>query len=967
MVTTTASDLLAAVTANRYNPSGIQRAVLSQLNTPVVDATSPFAFLLQSAAVNTAAFMVENASNNRKQYPSVAQTVEDIYLHMSDQDYIDRFASPSKTKFSIIVPYDELMNKMVYDSVTGIRKVTIPRNSEFTVGDYVFSLQYPIDIKLLEHGSLQIVYNTDIVSPLQTLDTNQITWSLKTNTIDRTQVVYLEFDVYQFQIEDYYGDLNTTTGYNKLHSFRNQYYHARVYYKNTATGNLWKEMYTTHSDQVYDPELPTAVLKVVGQDLQVSVPQVYLTTGLVSGSIRVDIYQTLGELSVNLGNFKPSAFSADWRCIDKNENTAQVAAWQSIESVFAYSSNSISGGKAALDFETLRQRVINNSVGPQQIPITPVQIQTSLQNEGFEVVKNVDVVTNRAFLATRALPKPFDEKLITAGATSIESLIISTQQATQHPNVRNNGQRLTLTPEILYESDNGIVKMVSSTELQTIISSDANTIASIVNGRNFLYTPFHYVLDTNGDSFDVRPYYLSYPRATSIEFVAQNDTTLLQVNTGSFVISKNSQGYKLYVETFSNKAYQALDDSQVHAQLSYISNDESSRCYLQGTLFATKPSGERVFEFDITSNFDIDDGDLLTLQSFKMFNTSDQDFKTSLTNKFDIVYSTSALLGGGWVSHEIDSLLGAFMLPNRIAAINQETITLQFGVTLKNLWASYRSLPASAPYEVYQNDVPLFFTQDEYERDQQTGQIFTFDGGGNIVYNILHKAGDPVLSSSGTQVYKYRAGDVKLDITGKPIPTGPNLVSRQIDMLFIEGSYYFATDTASSTYREAIVATVVDWINISLFTISKKLLEKTRLFYYPKTTMGTVRIMIENGVVSHTEAGQSMAVKLYVKEPVFENVAIRDALTVKTIEILDQQLKLSTVSISTISSALRSVYGEDVIALTVSGLGGSKNLQMFTMLDADERCSIRKRLTALPDGKLIVTEDVSVEFVKHEQ
>ena len=67
------------------------------------------------------------------------------------------------------------------------------------------------------------------------------------------------------------------------------------------------------------------------------------------------------------------------------------------------------------------------------------------------------------------------------------------------------------------------------------------------------------------------------------------------------------------------------------------------------------------------------------------------------------------------------------------------------------------------------------------------------------------------------------------------------------------------------------------------------------------------------------------------------------------------------------TSSLREIYGEDVYGLQVSGLGGIRNIQMFTVLEDSDRCSIRKRLTALPDGKLIVQESVDVEFVLHEQ
>lgn len=43
-------------------------------------------------------------------------------------------------------------------------------------------------------------------------------------------------------------------------------------------------------------------------------------------------------------------------------------------------------------------------------------------------------------------------------------------------------------------------------------------------------------------------------------------------------------------------------------------------------------------------------------------------------------------------------------------------------------------------------------------------EYFTCDANHNIVYNISHRAGDPVLDSSGAIVYKYRKGDAVLDI-----------------------------------------------------------------------------------------------------------------------------------------------------------------------------------------------------------
>ena len=961
----------------RYNAAGIQRVVLTNLREllngeyDIVDATSPFVMLMEASCVNTAAFMVENFANNRKQYPAAAQTVDDLYLHMSDKDYIDRFASPATTRFSLLINKEELLSKMVLDPSTGIRKVTIPRHSEFIVAGVVFSLQYPIDIKQLSHGGLEVVYDATIVSPLQTLTTNTVDKEERTLSSNNEVVLYLEFDVTQFFITSVKGDLNSVTGYNKQIAFRDEFYHARVYYKNNLTGNKWSEMYTTHSDQVYDPGKPTALLSVGIGELKVTVPQIYFTTGKVSGSIRVDIYQTKGALSMTLDNYKPSSFEANWKTIDESEANVYVSALRNINSIFTYSTKAISGGKPALTFEQLRQRVIQNSVGITDVPITNVQISTALQNKGYDIVRNIDTATKRVFFATKSLPKPLDTKLITEAAASIETFIVSMQQASTHPKARISTQanRVILTPDIVYRNENGIISIMDAGVIDSLKAGPAEELVKSVNNNNYLYSPFHYVLDASDTVFDVRAYYLSLPQALTTTFVAQNDTTQLQVNTYRYNFIKTEDGYRLLVETKSNEAYRELDDSLVHVQLSFKPANEELNCFLLGKLIGKSSSGERVFEFNLRSNFDVDSADNLWLRNFSMLVQNPRAFATALKNDFTINYSTSSPMASTWSQHAIDSDLGNFQLPNRIAAITQEKIRLLFGSRLANLWTSNRSIPSTAPLKTYDMDVYQTYQEDVYKIDEATGSIFHFDNNGEIKYNeLLAKKGDVVVNSvTGMPVILHRKGDVILDISGAPIATGENMVGRQIDMFFVEGSYYFATDVASSNYREFIVSTVVDWVTGDLVQIDKVLLEQTDIYFYPKTSMGNIRVVIENGTQAVIEAGQSLAVKLFVSKQVFENAELRTALTESTIRTLDTELKKNTVSISTMTSSLRDIYGEDVYGFQVSGLGGIRNIQMFTVLEDSDRCSIRKRLTALPDGKLIVQESVDVEFVLHEQ
>ena len=64
---------------------------------------------------------------------------------------------------------------------------------------------------------------------------------------------------------------------------------------------------------------------------------------------------------------------------------------------------------------------------------------------------------------------------------------------------------------------------------------------------------------------------------------------------------------------------------------------------------------------------------------------------------------------------------------------------------------------------------------------------------------------------------------------------------------------------------------------------------------------------------------------------------------------------------------LKLQYGEDVIAMDVSKLGGTAQLGLVTMKDDSRRLSIRKRLVANNDGNLRLEEDVTIDWIRANQ
>ncbi len=964
------ADWISDAQAVLLNPSAVQRLSLRRLRDisdgtiDLPDSTSPFAFTLENSAINIAAFMEANEASTRKQYASVAQTVADLYLHMSDKNFVDRFASPAVGNFQILIEKNALDAALVLDQATGISSVTIPRNTEFHIEDHVFSIQHPIQIKKLSHSGYQVTYETSVLSPLEVLTTNIVEFDF-VKPASNVTMLRLKVPAQQFWIKTSKTSISSAQTFRKNIDYVDNFYFARVFYKNNASNNKWVEMVTTHTDQVYDPTVPTASLKVLPNNLEVFIPQIYFTTGAVSGEVRIDVYVTKGEISMSMANYSPSSFTAMWKAIDDSDVNEEVAAFRNISEVLVISSDTINGGTNGLTFDELRRRVINNTMGTRDLPITNVQIEDSLSSNGFSIVRDVDVVTRRTFLATRELVKPFDERLITSAATSMQALVVTMQEISKHPSVFANGNRVTLTPDLIYRISNGQMEVVSAARVMAMINATPEESAAMVNSEQYVYSPFHYVLDATESQFRLRPYHLDAPVSDTRQFVDHNDSTLMEANTEVYSFTKMSFGYRLTVQVKGNENYNNLADSDLFAQLYFVPVGEVSKAYINGQLVNRTTDGGAVFVFDFTTSFDIDAAHSLFMTSFAMSNNLGIPVASALKQNFNMIFGTFNVPSVGWNHHNIDNNIGQFSLPENGFAITEELFTLQFGQHLQNMWAGCRSFPAPNQYKLYETDVPATHPEDVFEQDPVTKLIFKLDENNNVVYNYKHRKGDVVVNDKGEIEYAYKAGQIMRDTFGNPIPISESEVARQVELMVVEGSYYFATDPSSATYKTNFVSAMVDWIVDDIERLRQQVLEETFIYYYPKANMGSLRVIGENGSSTFMQASQSFKVRLFVSDQVMRNAELRDSLTRSTIRIIDAELQKSVIAISNIEAILRDEAGNDVLGIEVTGMGGAANYQAVSMISVGDRFSIRKRLTSQSDGKLIVEEDVTVEFIRH--
>ena len=971
------SDLNSQIANILTNPAAMQRVAINMLESStngevrVIDPSNGFVFNMEAACAMAAAGVNKAAALNHKQYPSAAQTYQDLYLHMSDKDYLNRFSTPAQTTLKVVMALGELQNKAVADPLSpGVRRLTIPRQTEFSVGGYPLTMQYPIDIRILPHGGLSATFDVSEPSPIYLPPTNLVRASV--GTIQMQDYLTLEIPIYQMQLTSTNAALNSLTGFSKNFTFPDNFYYCRAYIQ--ATGStVWTEIRTTHTDQVYDPNVPTVVLKVLNSQLNVTVPQVYFNNGLIQDSIRVDIYTTKGTLDVSLASYAPSAFSAVYRDLDSTDNMVFSAPLNTFSNMAIFSQVALSGGTLGMSFNALQEQVIENSQPSNGLPITNAQMTTYLQDAGYALVTDVDQITNRQFLATRDIPAPTDKSTLSGAGCAIQMYSNTLTALASLATVSDNDVRLTILPNTVYQNNNGVISIVPNSTVQTWLNPSLTTpdaLANIINAGSYLYSPFYYVLDVSTAKFQVRPYRLDDPTITSKYLFQDNPQTLIQASGASYAIGLNpaGSGYIMAVQMSPSATWAGLGLDQINLQLSYIIPGTTQRAYINGTLVSPiDPStllplnGIYTYHFAIGTAFDIDTNDNLILTPSLN--------PMALTTTFDLVYVVKNQMPVGATTSDIDTIINPSLFANYdptgvYLGVTQERYTIEFGEALTNLWNRARSVIGSQVYQTYTADVPAVYPTAQYARDSNGNIILHWDNTtSTFTYNQTAAAGDPVLDGSGNPTFLHRAGDVVLDAYGNPtVVGGQRGILRQFDMFFIDGSYFFATDASSVAYLAQVVDYVQEWVTGDLVTFQSLCLEKTQIYFYPKSSVGTTNVILPGGATATVATNQAITVTYVVTAQTYANDNLRTNMTAATITSLAQSLQALTISLSDIVGALNTAMGGDALSTEVTGFMGDA-YKLVTLADQSMQPSIGKQLVALSNLTLQVQDSVTVNFV----
>ena len=948
-----------------------------------VDPNNSVAILTEAMASLGSGLLMATTAETRRIYKSGANDLLSLYRHMSDWDYQDRFSRPvTDVAFVLMFDYNTLLNRArVIPNSGGRRKITIPRHTTIEITGIPFTTEYPVDIFVLPHGAITVLYDGNVISNLKTLKTNRIGWTAIQGEEGMYIAINLPMD--QYAINRKIVSLSSLNSFKQTFNFVDEYHHCRAYMRDKTTGK-WVEIKTTHQDTTYDVRTPTVCLRVLNQSVVVSIPQIYFNQRNIGTDIRLDFYTTKGPIDIDLSAFDPSQYKMTWKEIDDPEESLYIAPLKDFQKLAISSVARAQGGSNGATFEELRERTIGRDRANEE-PIHEKNLPIKTKLLDYDIVLKKDNVTNRKFLATRALPVPVSKDTVTGMDLTMMPLLTRLSDLISSSSTSRVNQRIVLRPGMLFRISDGILDIVPDDELTELTNPalyPPERLVGRVNEERFLYSPFHYIVDTMGVKPTCRAYIMNQPKIMFNQFVQDNDTAGITLNAvnKSIWLRDDGTGYVVAVQIDPSTFPQDVKADQIGVQLSHKIAGSNRRIYYHGYL--TRPNRDDlvidpvdpatgrpsddgwIYYFFVNTSMDVDNSQNMSVNGYAG--------TLGILSDLDMVYYTKNYRNHDFKPSDIDSLLYPREIPGYTGAdiysgLTHERLTIQFGEYLKHLWTRLRTIDDTTEFEVYKADVPLLYDADVYEMNKDTGSYLLRYDPISETYkrNRLHQIGDVRRDPFGEPIIAHYAGEYVYDAEGKPIPVGGVLNPiREIDLFLIDGAYYFANDDATLKYREDCITRLVEWITQDVSLLAEKFYAGTDLHYYPKRNMGHVKVVVGNRLYTSIPAEQELKVTYFVTNSVFENTELKDKLEKQTAGVIDEVLQRTTVSLTDVTKALRLAFVDHVMEVKLEGLFEDKH-EIVTVADESIRPSIAKKLKLTRSQTIMVGNGVDVTFEIH--
>ncbi len=949
----------------KFDPSKVQRKLLEQIDlgtdydVSLVDPSNSFIMNMEAITVLTANSLEEMVNNTCRIYPSMSRSVDDLYHHMTNDQEKNIFSTPAEAYVRFMINESDLIDRGVVNDDGNKFKVIIPKNTTIRVSDVIFTLLNDIEIQLIKNVNgtnksfveQRISDNDNALNSLGNLN------SVITN--DSEGINWIIFDTKVKQI----SRINTKdliiagTSFEKTVPLTDKYYFSIVYIKDEV-GN-WVEINKTYSDIVLNHEEVTVRVNVFENSVKFTIPSVYLISGMVSGDVMIDVFQTKGKILMPLDKYGIEEFKIQYA--DKLnvvggdiKDYEAAAAIRNVNSL-VLSKDILDGGVNTRNHRDVRKKIIHNTTGNIDLPITEHQLSEKARLFGFTLFKALDTVTERIFISGKNVndENTFNKLPINMDIFNNQTKIIINDLDDAYDKINKYGDEVLIKSNTIFESINGITKIVNASEADLLANGTNVQVRNKLYESNYLFTPFYYILDKTLNILNSRIYDLDRPLMDKMVIINKNsNVSNININAGQYRVDKVDNGYEVFIASLRTDDY--TGNGEIAAQISMqIPNT------LQNIYFNSVSNINGVFKFILNTDFMVNNENFINILNGE----------SNLATKFITLNIDATLIfyikndgnipanGNYGPSNELYGLSSI----NNPVALCKQSFNLKLGDRLNYLWSNIDTGYTNRKFKHYLNDVPGVYDVDVYVRDPETGCTVIVNDDDNdgdcdsVTINCIHRTGDPIVDEHGHQIFKHRAGDTVVDENGAPIIDESSGIVRFTDILMIPYEFKGVRSKDYDSYIEDVVKLIKSWLIVEMCDLNKITLEHTKILYQAKKSYKDV-VLVDGSVLNPIV---TPSVILYVDKDTYENSYGITELTSIVGKSLHKYLDKSVIELKNVKNEIMHKLGNTVLGIKISNLSNDDK-DFYKLANSSNRLTIKKYINNAKD----LVYDIKIKIEK---
>lgn len=933
----------------------------------------PFTFMMDTVVGTHHVLVSRLADSLAKGYKNHARSIADLSEHMSDEDWEGVFGTPSTTLLRYSIPMEEIRRlALPFTSIDGeltnfYNKLVIPKDSIFKLPDANFWLGHAVEFRLMEHGGVQVLYDTTQTNPFSELGTNYPDRVIK--ELSGIQYVSVLLPVKQVSIKEIPNkSSNDVVGFSLTDNYDDKLYRIRAFIKPWGSTSRI-EMTVVFKRTNFDPAYPTILIDLLdGNRFNATIPSVYLQNGLGIGDVTLLVYTTKGAYERDLTTLTDKYHTVEY--FNYSNTKGGLNQYEkpilTVDDTHITSDTPITGGSDGTSFADLKNTLIYGH-RRRDIPISAIDLTQTLKEYGYSTVKALDYPNYRLYRVTKELPSQSnklydtDENVKSNGTLGVYvgSVLNSLTDIVGLGIAKDNGPRITILPGSVIDVTQSTPVFYNQLTTDQLLNSSMKNKSDTVNEKTLVALPFHYVLDTTSSQARVRAYYLNNPSIVEQLFFYENPYLGISVGISKNSISITNDGdrYIIDIVTTSSDSYKNLDDSSVSAQIGIDIKEGYGAKTAKGILVGKNANKERMWRFIVETDFDIDSSDLIYFKGFKQYGMAKDVVTSLLTQRVNFIFTYQ---GDSTKEKSVsDTRIDQSLFDTVQTAIIETEFTVRFGKPLKALYTSIRPMIGSEQYQTYPNDVPDTYKETTYKYDNKELVIVN----GKAV--IEHRAGDVIKTSAGAPVILHPAGSIVYDANGSPIVKEPRKLLNYWDFVGFDYAYYLSQDEYDTEYLDSIRTTIADSIMDQLTTTIKGKFERTEIQYKPLSTIGFTKVVVNEGQTLEIKNDLRFSVVIYLTKIGIKDLSLRNSISASVNRIVNVLRKKSTISTSIFIKAIQDLSDEDIKEVKCNIYSGSTLIDVITNVDDTNGFGVRKKLAITSDNFLTIKEDIEVLFKQH--